>query len=211
MNKFASCAAARLSPASLLAGCATDDGRRPSTGASVTRFHLGQPIARGQIAVEPADPRRREQPRIRARSRPRSSASSTRLGWTVDARQWPLRAGRRGPASTRQRASGRRGARPQHRRSASAAAAAGRGGGVGVGVGGTVPVAGGAPTRSSRPSSSVRIQRRSDATVAWEGRAETEARGGTRRWPAAPAAADRLAAALFRDFPGESGRTIRVR
>jgi hypothetical protein len=37
-----------------------------------------------------------------------------------------------------------------------------------------------------------------------------EARGGS---PGASraGAADRLAAALFRDFPGESGRTIRVR
>jgi hypothetical protein len=37
-----------------------------------------------------------------------------------------------------------------------------------------------------------------------------EARAGTDL--ASPGAAvDRLAAALFRDFPGESGRTIRVR
>ena len=45
---------------------------------------------------------------------------------------------------------------------------------------------------------------------AWEGRAEYEARAGT---PDASksGAANRLAAALFRDFPGESGRTIRVR
>ena len=57
---------------------------------------------------------------------------------------------------------------------------------------------------------SVRIQRRSDATVAWEGRAQTEARANTPLASRA-AAADRLAAALFRDFPGESGRTISVR
>jgi len=56
----------------------------------------------------------------------------------------------------------------------------------------------------------VRIQRRSDATVAWEGRAQLQGRA-----PATPAEraalVDRLIEALFRDFPGESGRTIRVR
>jgi hypothetical protein len=51
----------------------------------------------------------------------------------------------------------------------------------------------------------VRIERRSDGTVIWEGRAETGA-------AADPAASvQRLAAALFRDFPGASGRTITVR
>ena len=40
--------------AALLAGCQTaDSGVEP--GASVTRFHLGQPIARGEIRVEPAE------------------------------------------------------------------------------------------------------------------------------------------------------------
>ena len=79
-----------------------------------------------------------------------------------------------------------------------------------MGVGGTVPVAGYGRTQVVATQLGVRIQRRSDGSVAWEGRAEMEARGGT---PAASraAAADRLATALFRDFPGESGRTIRVR
>jgi hypothetical protein len=56
----------------------------------------------------------------------------------------------------------------------------------------------------------VRIQRRSDGSVPWTGRARLEARA---RSPLADrrAAVDRLATALFQDFPGESGRTIRVR
>jgi len=86
----------------------------------------------------------------------------------------------------------------------------GRRGGAGVGVGGTIPVGGRGTSEIISSRLSVRIQRRSDATVAWEGRSVTEARGGTPL--ASPAgAADRLAEALFRDFPGESGRTIRVR
>jgi hypothetical protein len=56
----------------------------------------------------------------------------------------------------------------------------------------------------------VGIRRRSDATVFWEGRAVSEARTGSAE-AASTAAVERLAGALFRDFPGESGRTIRVR
>jgi hypothetical protein len=40
-----------IAAAALAAGCAT--GPRVQTGADVTRFHLGQPIARGSIAIEP--------------------------------------------------------------------------------------------------------------------------------------------------------------
>src|SRR5580765_1189248 len=53
MNKLLSGLAA-LSALTLVAGCATDD---MATGASVTRLHLGQPIARGAIAIESVDPR----------------------------------------------------------------------------------------------------------------------------------------------------------
>ena len=205
MNKFASSLSA-LAAVSLLAGCAADMGSVSST-ASVTRFHLGQPIARGPIAVEPADPadaRSLEFDQI-AGSVERELA---RLGWNVQARTGATeqvaivrvvqseRAGRSGSGVSIGLGVG--------------GASYGRRSGVGVGVGGTVPVAGYGRTQVVATQLGVRIQRRSDGSVAWEGRAEMEARGGT---PAASraAAADRLATALFRDFPGESGRTIRVR
>ncbi len=56
---------------------------------------------------------------------------------------------------------------------------------------------------------SVAIARRGEELALWEGRAETVARTGT---PAAQPglAADKLAAALFADFPGRSGETISV-
>lgn len=56
---------------------------------------------------------------------------------------------------------------------------------------------------------SVRIARRGEELALWEGRAETVARTGT---PAAQPglAADKLATALFADFPGRSGETISV-
>jgi hypothetical protein len=56
---------------------------------------------------------------------------------------------------------------------------------------------------------SVQLRERGGKGVIWEGRAETEAPSNA---PASQPglAADKLAAALFKDFPGESGRTISV-
>lgn len=56
---------------------------------------------------------------------------------------------------------------------------------------------------------SVRIVRRSDNLVIWEGKAIQAAKAGS---PAAQPgiAASKLASALFQDFPGVSGETIRV-
>ncbi len=56
---------------------------------------------------------------------------------------------------------------------------------------------------------SVTITRRGEELALWEGRAETVARNGT---PAAQTglSADKLATALFADFPGRSGETISV-
>jgi hypothetical protein len=203
MNKFSSRLGALFALA-LVAGCATDD---VSSGASITRFHLGQPIARAQIVVEPVDPRD-------AGSLEFSQVSAsvarelTRLGWTVsqdNARseqvalvgvtQQSREAGRGSGLSI-----GIGGGTGSY----------GRRSGVGVGAGATIPVGGSGASQVVATQLSVRIQRRSDATVAWEGRAMAEARAGT---PLATrgGAAGRLAEALFRDFPGESGRTIRVR
>ena len=78
MNKFVSGLAA-LSALAMVAGCATDD---MVTGSSVTRFHLGQPIARGPIAVEsvtPGDANSLEFAQISASV----ARELTRLGWTV--------------------------------------------------------------------------------------------------------------------------------
>lgn len=205
MNTFARAACLALIAGLPLAGCAADMSG-VSSAASVTRFHLGQEIARGPIAVEPADP-------ADANSLEFVQIASSvgrelaRLGWAVDARtgrteqvavvrvDQALRQGRRSGLSVGLGVGG---------------GSWGRRGGVGVGVGGTVPVGGAGPNQIVATQLSVRIQRRSDATVAWEGRAELEARGGS-ALAGRSAAADRLAWALFQDFPGESGRTIRVR
>lgn len=202
MNEFVS-GLTVLSALALVAGCATDD---MVTGASVTRFHLGQPIVRGLIAVEPVDPRDANSLEFQQISTS-IARELARLGWTVvpnnaseqvaaiSLTQQPREAERRSGVSI-----GLGGGTGGY----------GRHGGVGVGGGVAIPIGGGRTNVVIGSQLSVRIQRRSDATVAWEGRAQTEARAGTPLATRA-GAADRLAAALFRDFPGESGRTIRVR
>ena len=191
-----------LSAASL-SGCAMQMGGGSTSGASVTRFHLGQPIARGEIRVEAGDPGEMGNLELAALAGP-IERELTRLGWTVTS----------GNARSEQVAIVRL---RQGRRAASGGSGlsigigGGTGGyrsGVGLGAGATIPIGGSGPIVMTELS--VRVQRRSDATVAWEGRAVTEARENS---PSASplAAADRLAAALFQDFPGESGRTIRVR
>jgi hypothetical protein len=144
-----------LGLAALAAGCASMNsggaGGASAAGgamgtAEVTRFHLGNNPARGEIAIEPlqgggpgfglaAQAVQRE---------------LTQLGWTVVT---------------------------GNNRSEQVAL-----------------------VRAAQSELAVRLQRRSDGTAIWEGRAQ------------APAMApDRLARALFQGFPGESGRTIRVR
>jgi len=81
------------------------------------------------------------------------------------------------------------------------------GSGVGLGIGINL---GGRPKDKIATELSVRIVRRSDNSVVWEGRSFVEAKEGS---PAAQPglAASKLAEALFRDFPGQSGETIRVK
>jgi hypothetical protein len=188
----------------LTAGCA--DMGSVSPNLEVTRFHLGQPIARGEIAVEAANAADQSSLEFQAVSAP-VERELARLGWTVS----------HGNGRTEQVALVNldQVAREAPRSSGlsigigGGGSSFGRGGGVGVGVGGTIPI-GSRTTTIVGSQMSVRIQRRSDATVFWEGRAEIQARGGTPLAGKGPAA-DRLATALFRDFPGESGRTIRAR
>ncbi len=80
------------------------------------------------------------------------------------------------------------------------------GSGVGLGVGINL---GGGPKAQVETTLSVRILRRSDSLVIWEGRASQAAKAGS---PAAQPgiAASKLAEALFQGFPGKSGETIRV-
>src|SRR3546814_18502563 len=81
------------------------------------------------------------------------------------------------------------------------------GSGLGLGIGINLS---GKPKAIVITELNVQIKRRADATVIWEGRAITEAKENA---PAAQPglAAAQLAGALFKDFPGVSGRTITVK
>ena len=80
------------------------------------------------------------------------------------------------------------------------------GSGVGLGIGIDLS---GPPKPRVGNDLSVQILRRSDNLVVWEGRASSIVKQGT---PAAEpsAVAAKMAEALFRGFPGESGKSIRV-
>ena len=202
MNKLLSGLAA-LSMLTFVSGCATDD---VVTGASVTRFHLGQMIARGPIAIESVDPRDTNSLEF-AQISASVARELTRLGWTVVPNNASEQVAMVSLVQQSREA--------MHNSGVTIGIGAGTGsygyhGGTAVGGGVTVPVGGHGTNLVVGTQLSVRIQRRSDATVAWEGRATTEAHADTPLASRA-GAADRLAEALFRDFPGESGRTIRVR
>ena len=154
----------------LAASCATDQGANVQQGASVTRFHLGQQVARGEIRVEPTD-------RASANSLEFAQMAAsverelTRLGWTVA----------RGNERSEQVAVIRVAQSGRARRGGSGLSVGvgfgGGRGGVGGGVSAGVPIGGAGSIVVTEFG--VRIQRRSDATVAWEGRAELEARAGS--------------------------------
>jgi hypothetical protein len=187
--------------AATLGACAT-----PVPPIEATRFHMNQPIAPGSIAVEPFDTResaglefqvyaeavRAELARIGFT--PATGAASELIA-TVDVRR-----------GTRESLRARGGG-------LSIGLGGGTGGyGSGFGVGGglSFPVGGSRSNAVTLTELTVQIKRRSDGTIVWEGRARSERAA---RSPAAdPDNAVRdLAAALFRGFPGESGRTIQVK
>ena len=176
-----------------LAACASGGpkGAPAGPGVDVARFHLGEAVARARIAVEPfdkADGNRPEFPAYAAAV----GRQLTRLGWTVV----PTTTGSEQIALIDLE---------QGSREAVAALSAAR---IGRGLSATPPS--GASANVTASLLEVAIRRRSDGTVFWEGRAVGEAPTGSPE-AARTAVVERLAEALFRDFPGESGRTIRVR
>ena len=150
-----------------LSGCATRNaGTEEAGGIAVTRTHLGQPIARGQIAVEAFNVADANSPEFASHASA-VSQQLARLGWTVT------------PA----------------RGSEQVALIDVSEQGVGAGVATMLDV---------------RIRRRSEGSLIWQGKAVSEARAGGSAAERGTVV-QRLAEAVFRDFPGESGRTITTR
>ena len=162
----------------------------------VTRFHLGAKPMAGTIVIEPAAgtaPENLEFGAYAAAVR----REALRLGY-----------GDSGPPAYHLILSYSRSERSVARQSPVTVGIGGGTGGGGIGIG-TIFGLGRKTESLVDMRLSVQMKRTSDDLVVWEGRAQTEAPDTA---PAAQPglAADKLARALFQDFPGESGRTIRI-
>lgn len=187
--------------ASGVTGCATTTASGP---VDVTRYHLGAPLERGTITVEPMPGG--------------GSASLEFKTYAAAVETELLKVGYAPPAMGKPAqylgvVSFTRTTRETGPRSAPFTVGVGGGTGSGnVGIGGGIGIPIGKPRANevALTELSVQIRRRGDGTVIWEGRAQTAA---DVRAPEAQAslAAGKLANALFQGFPGESGRTITVR
>lgn len=170
----------------------------------VTRFHLGQPIARSTIAIEAANAGLTNTPEFRTYA-DSIARQLTRLGWTVVTTV--------GQSEEVAIVDVHQGVRegPPRRPPVTIGVGGGTGGWRGgVGGGASFGVGGGGPRAIASTGLEVRLKRRSDGSVIWEGRGHSDV--PARSPLAQPAASvDRLADAMFRDFPGESGRTITIR
>lgn len=199
--------AVMIAGAALLAGCTTTTGGpRP---VEVTRFHLGAPLERGTLAVEPG---------------PGYAMSSLEFQTYANAvRGEAARSGFGTAASDNQTQFAavvgfKREVREGPPRSSGVSIGLGgggysggyRGGGVGLGGGVSFPIGHRRTLEVVVTALDVTIRRRADGTTIWEGHAVTGADAAAPD-AQAEATARKLAAALFRDFPGESGRTITVK
>ena len=188
--------------AAALAGCATTAPLPPT---EVIRYHLGQPIARGTIAVEPLSggaPASLEFKTYAAAVQ----GELLKFGYSVPAQGvTPDFVATVGFTRTSQEGPPRRS--PISIGIGGGGFSGGRGGG-GVGLGGGVgfPIGGGRGTQLLVAELAVTIKRRVDQSPVWEGRAQ-----GVSDIKGADQQAGKLAQALFTGFPGQSGRTITVK
>lgn len=186
--------------AALAGGCSTNGGGRPGP-VDVTRYHLSQPIPAGTVAIQSKDAVAGPEFQLYADA---VGAELGRMGFT--------------PAATGARADyiatvgftrtdrGQVRTRPPL---TIGGGIGGFGGSVGGGVGGSVGI--GSKTRTVYGVElAVQLRRHGDNTVVWEGKAITETLSGAPDAQPGDGAA-RLAAALFKGFPGQSGITITVK
>ena len=193
----------------LLAGCTTTEHRLPT---EVVRYHLEQPIERGTVAVVPGTP----DGQAGLEFRPYADSVQRQL---VAAGFTPVAPGAVPTYEVVVGFNSTDGVGPPRRAPFSIGlgvggfdGGGGRRGGGGVGLGGGVgfPIGGSGPRRVLLTQLDVTMKRHADQSAVWEGHAHTAAPLNS---PAAdtPAMADKLAAAMFAGFPGQSGRTIEVK
>lgn len=193
--------------AGTLAACSTTGGRLPPT--EVIRYHLGEPIARGTIRVEPLSSTGPASIEFKTYAAAVETAL-LRNGYqlpTGDAQPDFVatvaftRANRLGPPRPSPFSVGLGGG----------SFGGGRGGGVGLGGGVSFPIGRSRPQEIIGTELSVQIKRRADQSPIWEGSARNIAPVEAIARTDAQAQAAKLANALFTKFPGESGRTIEVK
>lgn len=186
-----------LALTTLAAACATT-----APPAQVTRFHLNQPIAHGAISLRPLDPAKADTLEFRSYAAA-VSGELTRLGFTSA----PTAA----QAEQIVTIDVTRGIRPSPvppRSPLTIGIGGGSfGGNVGIGIGTSFGVGKKQSNDVAVTTLSVQIRRASDESVVWEGRAVGQA--GSAASP--DDEVRRLATALFRDFPGPSGKTVEVK
>lgn len=195
-----------LAGAVALAGCTTTARQGPI---DVTRYHLGQPMERTTISFEPMSGAVQVNPEYQTYA-DAVQAELERLGY-VRATTGTESGYIAGISFTRT-SKGFVKERPPVTIGIGGGSFSGGGrrGGTGVGVGGDVGFGIGGKTREVFGSELwVQVRRRANNSVIWEGRAQTQGVGVENAQPGETA--QRLARALFKDFPGESGVTITVK
>lgn len=193
--------AAALLVLTVLAGCTT-----PVPPVEVTRFHAGMPVAQsGGFLIEPATGLEADSIEFRTYAGA-VSRELQRIGFIDEAGLQTL-----APSEYIILVGFDRAVRPAGAARSPVSVGVGGstgsyGSGIGVGVGINLS---GKPKDVISTQLSVQIRRRADGEAIWEGRASTIAKDGS---PAAQPgiAAGKLAAALFKDYPGQSGETIQV-
>lgn len=190
----------RLSALALsLSAAACTTGPSP---VQVTRFHLNQPITQASVAITPARPADMDSLEFTTYANA-IAAQLTQLGFTISA----------DPKTAQQIAvvDILRGVRPSAA-PARSPVSIGIGGGsygsnVGIGIGTSFGLGQKKSNDVTLTTLSVQLRRVSDEAVLWEGRAVGEAIGKVS--PADEIA--RLSTALFKGFPGQSGKTVEVK
>lgn len=185
-----------------LAGCATGPSVRTGP-VEVTRYHLGQAPANGSIAVVPVGGADSASPDYLAYADAVATQLRT-IGYTAgtptDATYLATVGYARAPRGT-----------ITQRPPVSIGLGGGSfGGGFGGGAGVSFGLGGNRASEVLVNELSVQIKRRADDTVVWEGRAQTQSVERLNAAVPPAAGATRLANALFRGFPGQSGITTTI-
>ncbi len=174
----------------------------------VLRYHLGEPIDRGTVAVQPLStgPASLEFKSYAAAVQgellksgygvPAANAKPQFIATVAFTRTTQAGPPRQSPISIGLGGGGFSGGR--------------RGGGVGLGGGVGFPIGGGGRSAILVTELSVTIKRSADQSPVWEGRAQSFA-DARKADATTDIQAGKLARALFTGFPGESGRTIQVK